>query len=73
MKKNKKQTSPALPRTHKITILLNDEEYKVMRRYLSKYKISNRSHWMREIIMTSVVQRLTDDYPSLFSEEEMRG
>ncbi len=73
MKKGKKNTSSPSPRTHKITILLNDEEYKVMCRYLSKYKVNNRSRWVRETIMTSVLQRLTEDYPTLFSEKEMRG
>lgn len=72
MKKGKKNTA-VLPRTHKITVSLNDEEYKVMCRYLSKYKITNRSHWMRETVMTSVLQRLSEDYPTLFSEKEMRG
>ncbi|MCL1942673.1 MAG: hypothetical protein FWF54_03880 [Candidatus Azobacteroides sp.] len=73
MKKRKKHIASALPRTHKVTILLNDEEYKVMHRYLSKYKITNRSRWMRETVMSSVFRRLSEDYPTLFSEPEMRG
>ena len=54
-------------------ILLNDEEYKVMCGYLSKYKIINRSRWVRETVMSSIFQRLSEDYPTLFSEEEMKG
>jgi hypothetical protein len=61
-------------RTHRETIAFNDDEYKVIRRYFSKYKISNKSRFYREAIMTSVIQRLVGkDYPTLFSEDEMQG
>ncbi|MDD6766216.1 MAG: hypothetical protein PUF30_04505, partial [bacterium] len=57
---------------HRITILLNDEEHKVINRYLSKYKITNKSRWYRETILTHVLHMLEEDYPTLFNENEMR-
>ncbi|MCD7972992.1 MAG: hypothetical protein LUG18_10075 [Candidatus Azobacteroides sp.] len=62
-----------LPRKHKVTIMFNDEEYKTICHYMAKYKITNRSHWVRDTVIHAVFQRLTDDYPTLFSEHEMRG
>lgn len=60
------------PRTHKVSFMLNEQEHKVVCKYLSKYKITNRSRWFRETIMTHVIKTLEDDYPTLFNENEMR-
>jgi len=75
MRKNRKIKNKQirLPRDHKVTISLNNEEYKALCKYLAKYKITNRSKWMRETIMVSVIQRFSEDYPTLFSETEMQG
>ena len=74
MKSIKKHSiaQPHTTREHRITILLNDEEHKVINRYLSKYKITNKSRWYRETILTHVLQMLEEDYPTLFNENEMR-
>ncbi|MGM9759445.1 MAG: hypothetical protein ACI30I_04925 [Parabacteroides sp.] len=63
---------PNHPRVHKITFMLNDEEHKVITRYLSKYKIENKSRWYRETILSHVLHVLEEDYPTLFNENEMR-
>ena len=75
MKKNRKIKKKLfrLPRNHKVTISLNDEEYKAVCKYLSKYKIINRSKWMRETVMISIFRHFSEDYPTLFSETEMQG
>ncbi|MCL2651265.1 MAG: hypothetical protein FWD60_09625 [Candidatus Azobacteroides sp.] len=59
-------------KNRKITFLLNDDEYKLILNYLSKYHISNRSRWCRETIISHVLKMLEQDYPTLFSENEMR-
>ncbi len=59
-------------RNHKITFMLNDEEYKVVSSYLSKYKIENRSNWCRETIISHILKMLEQNHPTLFSENEMR-
>ncbi len=74
MKKARKYSQPAsdLPRTQRISFMLNEEEYKIISHYLSKYKISNRSRWYRETILSHILKVLEQDYPTLFSENEMR-
>lgn len=41
MKEERKYSSahPNHPRVHKVTFMLNDEEHKAVKRYLSRYKI----------------------------------
>lgn len=63
---------PNHPRVHKITFMLNEDEYKTVQRYLTKYKIGNKSRWYRETILTHIIHTLEEDYPTLFNENEMR-
>ena len=60
------------PRVHKVTFMLNDEEHKAVKRYLSRYKIENKSRWYRETILSHILKTLEEDYPTLFNENEMR-
>ncbi len=71
-KLNYRPTSPCNPRTHKVTFMLNEEEQKAVDRYLSKYKIMNKSRWYRETILSHILKTLEEDYPTLFAENEMR-
>ena len=44
-----------------------------MDHYLKKYKIENRSHYLRETLLSQVLQKLDEDYPTLFEPWEMKG
>ncbi|MCQ2058361.1 MAG: hypothetical protein MJY71_00825 [Bacteroidaceae bacterium] len=59
-------------RDRKLTVLLNEKESGLIEEYLKKYKISNRSKWIRETLILFIMQKLEQDYPTLFSENEMR-
>jgi len=63
---------PNRPRVHKVAFMLNEEEQKAVDRYLSKYKIENKSRWYRETILSHILKTLEEDYPTLFNENEMR-
>jgi hypothetical protein len=39
-------------------------------RYFRKYKINNRAKFLRETIMSAVLKRFEEDYPTLFEVEE---
>jgi hypothetical protein len=67
--KTQKKVLPSYPpmkRTHRMSFLFNDEEYKVLNYYIAKYKISNTSHFMRETLIRSILQQLDKDRPTLF-------
>ncbi|MDL2265688.1 hypothetical protein LJC57_10395 [Parabacteroides sp. OttesenSCG-928-G07] len=74
MKQSKRYSAakPNQPRVHKVAFMLNDDEQKAVDRYLSRYKIENKSRWYRETIMSHILRTLEEDYPTLFNENEMR-
>lgn len=39
---------------------------------MKKYKMENRSRWIRETVIAHVLKILDKDYPTLFDENEMR-
>ncbi len=59
-------------RSYRVSFMLNEHEYKVIEKYLKKYKIENKSNLFRTAVMSHVVKRMVDDYPTLFDESEMR-
>ena len=59
-------------RTHRVAFMLNDTEFKAVQRHLKKYKITNKSDWFRLTILTQIWQKLGEDLPMLFEENEMR-
>jgi len=59
-------------RTHRVAFMLNDMEFKAVQRHLKKYKITNKSDWYRLTILTQIWQKLGEDLPMLFEENEMR-
>jgi len=61
---NKKNAD--LLRINKKTILFNNRELKAIESYCRKYGIHNRSRFMREAIITSILRKFDDDYPTLF-------
>ncbi len=53
-------------RTHRQIFTLNDEENKALNRFITKYKIQNKSKFIRETLMISIIKRLEEDHPTLF-------
>ncbi|MDO5017262.1 MAG: hypothetical protein Q4E10_02730 [Porphyromonas sp.] len=58
------------PRTEKVTVLLSEEECKMLNYYVKKYKCASRSALMRKIVMTHVLEQLNANYPTLFDQAE---
>jgi hypothetical protein len=59
-------------RNERYSFLINSEEKQMIENYLRKYRIRNRSRWMRETLITFIIKNLDQDYPTLFNEQEMR-
>lgn len=64
-KKDKK-----LRRTFRASLLFNSREKDAMELYCEKYKIRNKSKFMREAIMTEILKKFDEDYPTLFEFEK---
>lgn len=59
-------------RTIQLAAMFTEEEMAFVNNYLHKYKITNRSRWMRETLLAFIHRNLEDDYPTLFNEHDMR-
>jgi len=73
-KKNKKiviNRDAALKRKHKAAFLLNDKENDAVATYCEKYKIGNKSKFMREAVMRVVMEQFLEDYPTLFEKQDL--
>jgi len=53
-------------RIHRHLFTLNNEENKALNRYLTKYKVSNKSRFIRETLMIAVLKKFEEDHPTLF-------
>lgn len=74
MENKKKPTTTRIQQIRKkrIVALVSDEEERLIDNYLKKYKISNKSNWMRETLLAFIYKNLDEDYPTLFNEHDMR-
>ncbi|HNZ61996.1 MAG TPA: hypothetical protein PK903_02645 [Paludibacteraceae bacterium] len=64
IKKSAKKCSSI--RTHRHAFLLNNEENKALNFYLARYKIPNKSKFIRETLMTAILRKMEEDHPTLF-------
>ncbi|MDR1672670.1 MAG: hypothetical protein LBS09_04305 [Bacteroidales bacterium] len=55
-----------LLRINKVTMLLNNREIRAIDYYCREYGIQNRSKFMRELILSSIIKKFEDNYPTLF-------
>ena len=59
-----------LRRIHRTSILFNQREQEAINLYCDKYNIRNKSKFMREVIMTEILKKFDEDYPTLFEFEK---
>ena len=71
-KKCNKATVTEPKRQARMVCLMSEDEQKIVDRYLEKYKITNKSRWLRETILMFVYKNMEEDYPTLFGEHDMR-
>ena len=69
MEKRKAVKDDSLKRIHRKTILFNKREIQAIDHYCKKYKIKNKSKFMREMIISSILKKFDEDYPSLFEKK----
>ncbi|WP_282038980.1 hypothetical protein [Saccharicrinis aurantiacus] len=64
-------TPSALRRTRKATFMLNEKEEAAIDAYCKKNRIKNKSKFMREVLMRTVMDHFMEDYPTLFDKKDM--
>ena len=71
-KKSLKMHVETTKRERRMSVLMSDDEQMIVDRYLDKYKITNKSRWLRETILMFIHKNMEEDYPTLFGEHDMR-
>jgi len=70
MSEKKGKRDEKLLRVNRTSLLFNQREREAIDLYCQKYKIKNRSKFMRETILTEVLKKFDEDYPTLFEFEK---
>jgi len=69
VRRNRKKKDKSLKRVHRQSILLNKKELNAINNYCRRYKIKNRSKLLREMIISSILEKFDEDHPSLFEDQ----
>lgn len=64
--KNKIQKDEQLKRVHRQSFLLNARERRAINRYCEKYKVNNKSKFIRETLVSAILKKFDEDHPTLF-------
>lgn len=61
-----------LKRKHRKTFSFNELEQAAFDKYCKKYKVKNKSRFMREAIVKAILKKFDEDYPTLFDVEPVK-
>lgn len=59
-----------LKRNNRLTIMLNNREMRALNIYCQRYRVKNKSRFLRETVMSAIVQKFNDEMPSLWEVNE---
>lgn len=57
-----------LKRTSRLSLMLNKREMRALGIYCNRYRIKNKSGFLRETIMKAILKRFEEEHPSLWEE-----
>jgi len=70
--KHKRPTQEALRRVNQKAIRFNEREMNAINHYCQKFKIENKSKFMREAIITEVLRKFDQNYPTLWEDAQLK-
>jgi hypothetical protein len=59
-----------LRRTNRLSLMLNNKELRALGIYCNRYRVKNKSEFMRETIMKAILKRFGEEHPTLWEESE---
>jgi len=57
-----------LKRSTRLSIMLNEREMRALNVYCTRYRIKNKSEFLRATIMQAILKRFEDEHPTLWEE-----
>jgi len=59
-----------LKRTNRLSLMLNSRELRALGIYCSRYRVKNKSGFLRETIMKAIIKKFEEEHPTLWEEPE---
>jgi hypothetical protein len=59
-----------LRRTNRLSVMLNNRELRALGIYCSRYRVKNKSEFLRETVMKAILKRFEEEHPTLWEEPE---
>lgn len=59
-----------LKRTNRLSLMLNNRELRALGIYCNRYRVKNKSEFLRATIMKAIVKRFEEEHPTLWEESE---
>jgi hypothetical protein len=59
-----------LRRNNRLSLMLNHREMRALGIYCNRYRIRNKSEFLRETIMKAILKRFEEEHPTLWEENE---
>jgi len=59
-----------LRRNNRLSLMLNNREMRALGIYCNRYRIKNKSGFLRETIMKAILKRFEEEHPTLWEESE---
>ncbi len=54
------------------TIRFNSREQSAINQYCEKFKVRNKARFMREAIITEILKKFDENYPTLWDDAQLR-
>ncbi len=68
----RKMKNERLRRVNRQQIMFNEREMNAINHYCKKFKVGNKSKFMREAIITEILRKFEDNYPTLWEDNQLR-
>ncbi len=62
----RREEQSKLVRRYRKSILFNEKELSLINQYCEKYSVRNKSAFIRNIVISHILEQLDDNYPRLF-------
>lgn len=59
-----------LRRTKRLSVMLNNREMRALGIYCSRYRVKNKSEFLRETVMKAILKRFEEEHPTLWEEPD---
>ncbi|MBR1539178.1 MAG: hypothetical protein IJ636_06700 [Bacteroidales bacterium] len=62
----RREREDRLIRRYRKTVLFNEKELSLINQYCEKYAVRNTSAFIRNVVITHILEQIDDNYPRLF-------